>query len=1777
MKRKASLGLKILLQAGVTPHLAVIPAEAGIQKKMSKEPGFPTWSGMTRLMDLFRFTNHGLRITNYESRITNYALRFTLYVIAALLGIFVATGRPALAFTEAGTHIYNTSFATYEDTDGFIYHIQSNTVELTVAQVYAINITPDGTTASPGQKKNAYPGGEVYLPYVLTNPGNGPDSYQLDVENLPGDDEDLSNLKIYIDENQNGVVDPSEPVYDNTNPPLIDSGGRLYLVIAGTVPASVASGTIFVNVNGTSNGDGTKVDNENVSKINITADGFIEAYKSADKTEVDPGGTVTFTIEFQNKGSKPVLGTDIFNCNGDFDNDGTTETAEQGLLVADVVPDHLTYIDGSATWAPLQGFPVFAGTNGIWKDDASDVTGSIESVGLFIPEDASGETLVPDQGGFVSFRCTVNTDAPVSTISNTAEVKYANLNGHQVTPTNTVEVDILPRIDIRADDTDEINEPEHEGSGVASDEHDVMWIDHAASGACISFENEVWNLGNVDDVINVTFDQSRSENLPDGAATTGVLFYNLDGALLTDSNGDGKPDVGVVSPGESVHFITKVCFPEGSSANDVVIAVEGSSSLDPSKTDLTFNRTGEVVAASVKVNVIVGNTEEPWVKKKVIVYEYDCYGNLTDQKVFWTDSSGFIAYDEFGNSSPLYNWIEDSDPNDPDCKYTYRIGLTEDYSGFTYYVSPGFSKSDIDQTTSSDETPKPGTGGKITTQKLPSGGKVLSASIDPAGYVYDGVTGERIDRACVVLYKCNDSSCSSYTAVDASLLDVYPDGSTLQDNPQVSGPTNGSGTDVGKGDGAFEFKFSDFTPTDEGWYFVEVDFDCGLPASDANLANDYNPVLLNSGATWDPSSGAPYHGQRFYIDATNSGAINMRIPLLPADFVPIEIKKEVNSDIASIGDPLKFTITVTNPSPYTCYDVDVIDTLPKELRYRKGTTTIDGAKADDPEISSDARMLTWNIGNLDPGGSVKITFYAIVGANITEGAKRANVVRALGWSDDNHSYPIESSPAYAYFKLTKGVFTDKAYIIGKVFIDEPNCEQLSGEIAITRTIEYSLEDSAKDKDAKIATLLAGQKDKSNFASLDRMILIHKVFIHNKSQYPFYSISYKEDSAFKPIKGSSLLEGDLIHDPKAGDGALIWKIKDIEPGKVVVLTFASESKDSDVDEIKCEIPFSIEKDNIKKDLKVELPIIFKMQSPDEYQLAVYFDFGKYNLSQNDKAALDKVIKTVKAKGYKKLYVSVKAYTDSVRVMKEEERAFQDNLQLSGQRAETVRKYLADQLIEMQKVEVVHEDVKPVLKNTFSIKVVTSNDRASISKSEKILKDKEIPSFVQEKIINYKTKEYTLYAGGFDKKETAEAAVKELSKVFNDGFVIEPTSVEKIFLDENILYQIEALGPLDPKVENLLSSVGTPQNRRAEVKIIPINIGNYSMNLSRVAGAECDVCGNGIQDNNEQGVSGVKIYMEDGRYVVTDSEGKYHIDNVDPGIHSLKVDNTTLPPGTSLAIINNRNMDDPESMFVDLFPGDIFKANFRLCPGPRLEATEKICDPLVSSIRVTRTIKDILIDPGSGLIRLKHEIIIENHSDLPLFETTYKEVSAYKIVPGTVSFNGSPFKDPKYKDGAFTWNLTLVKPMDEIHICFTSETPQKSTDINATLEFRAKPIATPKEIKVELPVHFASREKSIYELTVYFDFGKYNLRPDAVKTLDKIIETLRKKDYDMVYVWIRAHTDATRVDPSKLEYENNPELSEKRATIVREYLKAGLIDIKKIKVQSGEPDGKTGEGK
>lgn len=142
------------------------------------------------------------------------------------------------------------------------------------------------------------------------------------------------------------------------------------------------------------------------------------------------------------------------------------------------------------------------------------------------------------------------------------------------------------------------------------------------------------------------------------------------------------------------------------------------------------------------------------------------------------------------------------------------------------------------------------------------------------------------------------------------------------------------------------------------------------------------------------------------------------------------------------------------------------------------------------------------------------------------------------------------------------------------------------------------------------------------------------------------------------------------------------------------------------------------------------------------------------------------------------------------------------------------------------------------------------------------------------------------------------------------------------------------------------------------------------------ADCNA--NGVQDAGEPGAAGVRLYLEDGSFVVTDGMGRYSFYGVSPRTHVLKVDATSLPAGAVMAAISQRHGGDGNSRFVDAHRGDLMRADFAIagCAAPVMQALldrqaamgeRELSTSLRTELKATPTLLgDVRALPAQGLI-------------------------------------------------------------------------------------------------------------------------------------------------------------------------------------------------------------------
>jgi len=428
-------------------------------------------------------------------------------VFLLLFLILLLSSVPIFAQTPAGTVIENQAQVTYEDTNGNQKDlVQSNIVTVTVTQVAGVELTPlDASKNTPSDST-------IYYGLTVTNTGNGDDSYDLDPTGLPAD----WTTTLFIDENNDGLLDPGDTVVTNTGTLAQDES--LDLIAQVTVPADATDGTtenLSLTVN--SDYDNTVTTTANY-KINVT-EGVINLDKSFSPADPLPGEVVNYTITMTNSGAGSA----------------------QNLALVDQLPEGVTYVSGSMQL-------IFPDNSTINLTDLSDEdqgeydnTVSPPEINLNISTVNSGEQYQ------LTFDVILDSDLSSDTkISNIVTLNYENENGDPQ-PEETSDPSV---IDVGQYADIEMN--------VENSSFDVT------PGDDLVVPIEITNTGNGPD----TYDGSYSSNYLDwnfycDNDGDGLLDTNID-TLCVDSDGDGQPDTGEVQPGETVQILAVTNIPENS-------------------------------------------------------------------------------------------------------------------------------------------------------------------------------------------------------------------------------------------------------------------------------------------------------------------------------------------------------------------------------------------------------------------------------------------------------------------------------------------------------------------------------------------------------------------------------------------------------------------------------------------------------------------------------------------------------------------------------------------------------------------------------------------------------------------------------------------------------------------------------------------------------------------------------------------------------------------------------------------------------------------------------------------------------------------------------------------------------------------------------------------------------------------------------------------------------------------------------------------------------------
>jgi uncharacterized repeat protein (TIGR01451 family) len=320
-----------------------------------------------------------------------------------------------------------------------------------------------------------------------------------------------------------------------------------------------------------------------------------------------------------------------------------------------------------------------------------------------------------------------------------------------------------------------------------------------------------------------------------------------------------------------------------------------------------------------------------------------------------------------------------------------------------------------------------------------------------------------------------------------------------------------------------------------------------------------------------------------------------------------------------------------------------------------------------------------------------------------------------------------------------------------------------------------------------------------------------------------------------------------------------------------------------------------------------------------------------------------------------------------------------------------------------------------------------------------------------------------------------------------------------------------------------------------------------------------------------VTGARIYLEDGRYVLSDTRGRWHLDDLRPGTHVLQLDQQGLPKGADILDCerNTRSAGSAYSRFVDLQGGTLWQADFyvqRARPlHMRMEELQRQLGLRLTSEKIPQGLRYVLA--------YRHAATRIDNAALQVLMPKDLE-----FVKGSLKLDGTARDDPAPNDTGWTLPLPELAAATDLGEHALSWELKPAADarpghhaVRAMLAGDYDGVALEQDI-LENQAAVVVPEKLGKVIIFRPRFATYSTELAAAdkRWLDGILDELREAGD--IRLEIVGHTDNVRVVPRKgRKINDNHALSLARAQSVADYLQEKLgLPAERVQAFGKGPD-------
>ncbi len=332
------------------------------------------------------------------------------------------------------------------------------------------------------------------------------------------------------------------------------------------------------------------------------------------------------------------------------------------------------------------------------------------------------------------------------------------------------------------------------------------------------------------------------------------------------------------------------------------------------------------------------------------------------------------------------------------------------------------------------------------------------------------------------------------------------------------------------------------------------------------------------------------------------------------------------------------------------------------------------------------------------------------------------------------------------------------------------------------------------------------------------------------------------------------------------------------------------------------------------------------------------------------------------------------------------------------------------------------------------------------------------------------------------------------------------------------------------------------------------------LGRIVEGDCS------QDTftEDQGVAGIRVYLEDGRYAVSDQGGRFHFEGIATGTHVAQLDTFTVPDWFDVIGCS----DTPafagraDSQFVRMTPGGLLRADFYLRRKPAPEGRVDVELTSREADSADQVGYDVTIN-GFG------NVAIENIDLMIMLPdgVTYAD--------GSMRVDGKFLGDPRVSQQVLSLALPNQAGNWNAQVSFTADI---AGHVNGERVTRAiARFDSPIESGQQTPVAETAmvREPSVvenagYVLDLKFDILSAELSPGDKQTLDQLIADWQ--GVQDIRISAVGHSDSNPISAAnRHRFADNYVLSQARAEAAAAYVARGLgLDPSELQVAGRGPD-------